>query len=50
MIIIEFMKNGIGDYVEVQEEDLHEVVNTLTAQLIAGEVDYFHVFRPQREV
>lgn len=46
MIIIEFMKNGVGDYIEVQEEDLYETINTLTAQFITGEVDYFHVFRP----
>jgi hypothetical protein len=46
MVIIEFMKNGVGDYVEVQEEDLYEVVSMLTIQLITGEVDYFHVFRP----
>jgi hypothetical protein len=45
MIIIEFMKNDIGDYIKVQEEDLYETINTLTTQFIAGEVSYFHVFR-----
>lgn len=44
MIIIEFMKNDIGDYIEVQEEDLCEVINMLTAQFITGEISYFHVF------
>lgn len=46
MITIEFIRNGIGDYIEIQEEDLYEIVNLFTARFITGEVSYFRVFRP----
>ena len=44
MIIIEFMRNGIGNYVEVTEENLQEQVKIFTDDLINGTVDYFYVF------
>ena len=44
MIIIEFIKNDVGDYIEVQEEDLYETIDMLTTQFITGEVSYFRVF------
>lgn len=46
MFIIEFIRNGVGDYVEIQEEDLYKMVNLFTAHFITGEVSYFRVFRP----
>lgn len=44
MIIIEFMRNGIGNYIEVTKENLQEQVKIFTDDLINGTVDYFHVF------
>lgn len=43
MIIIEFIRDDIGDYLEVQEKDLYEMVSMLTAQFTTGKVDYFRV-------
>ena len=44
MIIIEFMRNGVGNYIEVTKENLQEQVKIFTDDLINGTVDYFHVF------
>lgn len=43
MIIIEFMRNGIGNYIEVTEENLQEQIEIFTNDFINGIVEYFYV-------
>ena len=47
MIIIEFMRNGIGNYIEVTEENLQEQIEIFTNDFINGIVEYFYVSHNQ---
>ena len=44
MIIIEFMRDGVGDYIETTEESFQEQLETLVNDFINGRVDYLHIF------
>lgn len=44
MIIIEFMKNGIGNYIEVTEENFQEQIEIFTNDFVNGIIEYFYVF------
>ena len=45
MIIIEFMRDGIGDYIKTTEESFQEQLEALVNDFINGRVDYLHIFR-----
>ena len=45
MIIVEFMRDGVGDYIETTEESFQEQLKILVNDFINGRVDYLHIFR-----
>ena len=45
MIIIEFMRDGVGDYIEATEESFQEQLEALINDFINGRVAYLHIFR-----
>ena len=45
MIIIEFMRDGVGDCIKITEEDFQEQLKILTNDFLSGRIDYLHIFR-----
>ena len=45
MIIIEFMRDSVGDCIETTEENFQEQLKILVNDFINGRVDYLHIFR-----
>lgn len=45
MIIIEFMRDGVGDCIKIAEENFQERLEILVNDFINGKIDYLHIFR-----
>lgn len=45
MIVIEFIKDGIGDFVEVKEEDFEQVLQDFVQDFLNYRVEYFRISR-----
>ena len=45
MIIVEFMRDGVGDCIKIAEENSQGQLETLVNDFINGKIDYLHIFR-----
>ena len=43
MIIIEFMRDGVGDYVKVTEENFQKQLEIFVNDFINGKIKYLHI-------